>query len=118
MTAPTRPPRAARRDDTARVLAMFAAGHSLEGQLYSHEEFSTACDYALDAHDFSELDFMLDREAAYERFLAASPLHCERDDLGDFSTWCARFAPEAAPPGLAAYARREVFKASEIGEAA
>lgn len=87
-------------DSIARLLADFAHGNAMAatGCLYEEADWQSACDSALDSNDYSELQFMLDREAAYERFLTAAPRHCERDDLGDFDSWCARFAPSAALP--------------------
>jgi len=61
-------------------------------ELYETADWQASADYALDSDDFSELEHMLAREAAwneFQRFVAADEWKRESDDFG---VWLVRKA--------------------------
>jgi len=67
-------------------------GGEVINSAYTHRDWIQAAQCAMDG-DTADMEYMLDRDDAFERFQAATPPYCERDDLGDFATWADRFAP-------------------------
>jgi len=62
-------------------------------ELYSAADWQEAAQYALDG-DYTELEYMLHREDAFQAFQAWQAADFDRREFDDFEDWASRMMPE------------------------